>query len=353
MTVSGPSPAPPSGEPERMAVRLDGLASIGRGLVRPECALATRSGHVIVPDWTGDGGVAVIAPDGAVGRVLAQGVSEPLRPNGIALEPDGSVLLAHLGAETGGLFRLRPDGAVETVLTELDGRPLPPCNFPYRDPDGGLWLTVSTRRVPRALGYRPDVDDGFVVRIDRRGARIVADGLGYTNEAIVSADGGTLYVNETFRRVLSAFPIHADGTLGTRREIARFGAGTFPDGLALDAEGGLWVTSIVSNRVIRVAPDGGHTIWLEDSDSAHLAEVEAAFQAGTMGRPHLDGIRSRVLRNVSNLAFAGTDLRRAGLGCLLGDRLACFEAPVAGHPMPHWAFDPGPLAAAARRHPVL
>jgi hypothetical protein len=43
-----------------------------------------------------------------------------------------------------------------------------------------------------------------------------------------------------------------------------------------------------------------------------------------------------VLQNISSLAFGGADRRTAYLGCLLGDRLACFRAPVAGHPPPHW-----------------
>jgi hypothetical protein len=75
--------------------------------------------------------------------------------------------------------------------------------------------------------------------------------------------------------------------------VTEFGAGTFPDGLAFDEEGSAWVVSIVSNRLIRVAPDGTQTLWLEDSDAEHLAWVEEAFEAGRMDRPHLDGIRSR------------------------------------------------------------
>ena len=57
---------------------------------------------------------------------------------------------------------------------------------------------------------------------------------------------------------------------------------------------------------------------------------------GTLGRPHLDRAAGRVLNNISSLAFGGPDLRTAYLGCLLGDAIASFEAPVAGHPPFHW-----------------
>ena len=64
-----------------------------------------------------------------------------------------------------------------------------------------------------------------------------------------------------------------------------------------------------------------------------------------MGRPHLDKISSRRLANVSSLAFGGPDLSTAFLGCLLGDRIAYFTAPLPGLPPPHWTADLGPLAA--------
>ena len=112
----------------------------------------------------------------------------------------------------------------------------------------------------------------------------------------------------------------------------------FPDGLAFDEEGHAWVVSIVSNRLIRIAPDGTQTVWLEDADPEHLAWVEAAYQANEMGRPHLDGVKSKVLKNISSLAFGGPDLRTGYLGCLLGDALAKLPMPVAGHPPVHWHF---------------
>ena len=95
---------------------------------------------------------------------------------------------------------------------------------------------------------------------------------------------------------------------------------------------------IVSLAVIRVAPDGRASVVLEDADEAHVAWAEAAYRDGSMGRPHLDGVRSRRLRNVSSLAFGGPGLRTAYLGCLLGDSLMHFRSPVAGHPPAHWGW---------------
>jgi sugar lactone lactonase YvrE len=325
---------------------VDGIEFIGSGLKRPECVLAHSSGVLIVPDWTDGGGVSLVMPNGRTVRHLSQDrtVDNPLRPNGIALEDGGTILLAHLGDEAGGIFRLFPDGSTETVIDALEGSPLPPSNFVIPDGAGGLWLTISTRRVPRALGYRKDVDDGFIVHIAADGpARIAADGLGYTNECMVHPSGKWLYVNETFVRRLSRFELLGPGKLGPRETVCEFGAGTFPDGLAFDVDGNAWITSIVSNRVVRVSSDGSQTIWLEDVEPDHLAWVEQAYQDNAMGRPHLDGAKSKRLRNISNLAFGGSDLKTAYLGCLLGDEIAHFSMPVAGHPLPHWRADISPL----------
>jgi sugar lactone lactonase YvrE len=322
-------------------VEIGALRAVGAGLSRPECVLAHESGRLFAADWAGKGGVALVSPHGAVRRIEAR---QELRPNGIALEPGGTFLLTHLGAETGGVFRMDAHGAIAPVLLEIDGRPLPPTNFVLRDADGGLWITVSTRVVPRANDYRSSAATGFVIRMDKRGARIVADGLGYTNECALSADGAYLYVNETFGRRLIRFRVGADGALTDKRILVAFGAGTFPDGLALDEAGGIWIVSIVSNRVLRLDPDGTLATILEDSDPAHVASVEAAFGAGTMGRPHLDRAAGRRLANISSVAFGGPERRTAYLGCLLGDAVHAFDSPFRGLAPPHWRYPLGPLA---------
>jgi sugar lactone lactonase YvrE len=320
-----------------------GLEWLGRGLVRPECVLATAGGDLYTADWRG--GVCHLLPGGEqrlyTGTVGALG-AEGLRPNGIALLRDGSFLLAHLGSETGGVYRLWRDGRCEPWLLEVAGEPLPPTNFVLPDAAGRTWVTVSTRQRPRSAAYRREGGDGFIVCVQGQGgtrsARVVADGLGYTNEVALHPGGDWLYVNETFARRLSRFALHADGSLGARETVTEFGPGTFPDGLAFDEEGHAWVVSIVSNRLIRVAPDGAQTLWLDDSDEDHLAEVEDAFAGGTMGRPHLDQVVSRVLRNISSLAFRGADRRSAVLGCLLGDSLATLPMPAAGVAPLHWEW---------------
>jgi sugar lactone lactonase YvrE len=318
-----------------VAVDLADVRRVASGLNRPECVVTNAAGDVYTADWRG--GVAHLTPAGA--QTLYTGElpgGRPPRPNGIALRQDGSFLFADLGADRGGVFALSRGGEIRPFLEEVDGIALPPSNFVFEDARNRVWITVSTRLVPRARGYRRDVADGFVVLVDGKGARIVADGLGYTNEAVLDARGEWLYVNETFARLTSRFPVRHDGRLGAREIFATYGAGTFPDGMAFDEEGHLWIVSIISNRVLRVTPDGSVATVLEDLDPAHVAWVEAAYQAGELGRPHLDGVKSAKLRNVSSIAFGGDDRRTAYLGCLLDDAIYAFRSPVAGLAPAHW-----------------
>ena len=184
--------------------------------------------------------------------------------------------------------------------------------------------------------------DGTIERIDvtDRSPALSSDVIEAATTAITSLeyDGAWLYVNETFARRLSRFRVAADGALWGRETVTTFGHGTYPDGLAFDAEGHVWITSIISNRVLRVGPDGAAQVVLEDADPAHVQWCEDAYLAGTLGRPHLDRAAGRVLKNISSLAFGGPDLRTAYLGCLLGDAIAYFRTPVAGSAPFHWTY---------------
>jgi sugar lactone lactonase YvrE len=314
------------------------LTRVGSQLHRPECVLATSTGTLYTADWRG--GVTRILPDGT--ETLFTGTMPDgltARPNGIALMADGSFLMAQLGEDDGGVYRLSRSGQITPWLRQADGMDLPPSNYVVQDAEGRTWITVSTRQTPRAAAYRVDVADGFIVCVTAHGlASIVADGLGYTNEVALHPSGQWLYVNETFGRRLSRFEVTPSGALGARETVTEFESGTFPDGLAFDEEGCAWIVSIVSNRVIRVAPDGSQHLFLEDNDPEHVAWVEDAFLRNSMGRPHLDGVRSRRLRNISSIAFSGPDRRTGVLGCLLGNHLESLSMPVAGVAPFHWTF---------------
>jgi sugar lactone lactonase YvrE len=313
-------------------IPVSALEPHGAGLSRPECVLATASGDVFVPEWPG--GVTVVHPDGRTQTWRAVSAAMDLRPNGIALTPDGSFLIANLG-DAGGVWRLDRAGVSTPVLTEVDGVPLPPANFVTLDEQGRTWISVSTRMNPRQKAWRSDVADGFVVVIDAAGPRIVADGLRYTNEVRPDPEGQWLYVIETFGRTVRRFPIRPQATLGAVETVFSMEDGFFPDGFAFDEDGGLWVTSLVSNRLLRFHDDRLETI-LDDVNPDFVKRVEQAFASRSMTAEHLGRIPGTMLQQLTSLAFGGPDRRIVYLGTLHGSCLYRFRTTVSGARLPHW-----------------
>ena len=160
--------------------------------------------------------------------------------------------MTQLGMLEGGLFRLKRDGQQPG---SAGGRRASAAFDEFvllDDIPGRVWITVSTRHEPRMPAFSAGVSDGYIVLLDEKGARIVADGIGFANECRVDPSGRWLYINETYQRCLTRFAIASDGSLSSREVVAQFGTGEFPDGLVFDEEGGAWVTTIVANRVLRV-----------------------------------------------------------------------------------------------------
>lgn len=337
-------------------ISLDQLDFVGSGLTRPECVLAHSSGLLFVPSWEKTGGVSVVDPAGRSHTIAARNPPFPLQPNGIALENGGTFLLAHLGDESGGIYRLHPDGSVEPVVTTVDGKPMPPANFVVMH-KGDIWLTVSTRLLPRASDYRRGANSGFIAKLEcdamhsgETDAKLLVDSLGYANEIVIDEDNRRVLVNETFARRLSQIELMPDGSIGGRHVLHEFGPGSYPDGMALDENGNIWVACIISNRLLKLKSPNQPTdlplvveTVLEDCDQAHLEEVEKAWQADELGRPHLDKVKSRVLNNTSNLAFGGTQRKNIYIGNLLGDNIPWFESDVAGRAPEHWDVELGEL----------
>ena len=83
---------------------------------------------------------------------------------------------------------------------------------------------------------------------------VAAENLNFPNGAVISPDGNTLIIAETFGKCLTAFNIANDGSLNNRRVWANI-APAHPDGICLDSEGGIWVATVY-NEVIRVLEDG-------------------------------------------------------------------------------------------------
>jgi sugar lactone lactonase YvrE len=308
------------------------LAQMGDGLNRPECVLAAPDGCLYTGDWTL--GIARIAPDGTTRpAVEADLIAQGFRPNGIALTADGDFLFANLSKKLGGVWQVGRHGEARPFAIEVEGHPIPPTNFVLVDGDR-VWITISTTN-RKHEHFTAAENTGMILLVRDGKATVMADGLNWTNELRISPDGRHLFVNETFACRTTRYDVATDGAL-TRPFRLTYPAGTFPDGMAFDAEGALWIICVVSNRLIRVAPDLTWTVVFEDIAPGAFETIVTAYATGCLTWEHIVQSRGSCVSNLSSIAFGGPDLKTLYFGGLGIRAVQVLRLPVAGMPMDHW-----------------
>jgi xylono-1,5-lactonase len=230
--------------------------------------------------------------------------STPAEPGFVAPCAGGSLLVG-LRA---GLYSFSPETRrwLRIVLVEKD-QPGNRVNDGFVDPRGVLWFgtmddgeTAATGSLYswRAGALRPEARDaGYII----------------TNGPAVSPDGRTLYHTDTMKKTTYAFDLSEDGRLSGKRVFVTTEDG-YPDGMAVDADGYVWIAVWDGWRIDRIDPSGRR-------------ERSVRFPCA----------------NVTKLAFGGPDLRtayvttaRKGLSAQalasqpLAGGLFCFEVETPG-----------------------
>jgi gluconolactonase len=103
----------------------------------------------------------------------------------------------------------------------------------------------------------PAARGGAVLVVDTDGStRVVADDFRVPNGMAPSPDGSVLYVVDSGRRVVFAFDVDEDsGALAARRVVVEVATGV-PDGMAVAADGSIWIAQAYAGIVGRYAADG-------------------------------------------------------------------------------------------------
>ncbi|TWT15883.1 SMP-30/gluconolactonase/LRE family protein [Reyranella sp. CPCC 100927] len=176
-------------------------------------------------------------------------VDVPQQPSGLGWTRDGKLLIVSM------LDRklLRLDGTALTTVADLSSFAGGPCNDMVVDRQGRAY--VGNFGFDRHKGEAQRTT--CIVRVDPDGRLTkAADDLTFPNGTVITPDGKTMIVGETFAHRLTAFDVAADGTLSNPRLWARV-EGCYPDGICLDAEGAIWVSDPFGHRLLRVF-EGGH-----------------------------------------------------------------------------------------------
>ncbi|MBM3408484.1 MAG: SMP-30/gluconolactonase/LRE family protein [Betaproteobacteria bacterium] len=172
----------------------------------------------------------------------------PGRPSGLGWTPDGDLLVISMVEKR--VLRLRA-GRLEPYA-DLSALATGPCNDMVVDQRGRAW--VGNFGYDRHAGESPRTtciafisESGVVSR--------AADDVVFPNGMVITPDGKSLIVGETFANRLTRFDIAADGQLVNRRVFAELD-GVAPDGICLDAEGAIWASNPTGSRMVRVFEGG-------------------------------------------------------------------------------------------------
>jgi sugar lactone lactonase YvrE len=116
------------------------------------------------------------------------------------------------------------------------------------------------------------VDTCVIVCLEPDGrARVVAKGLHFPNGMVITPDGRTLIVGETMGHRLTAYDIQADGSLANRRVYAQLPDDVNPDGIALDAEGAVWLANPDGRPAVLRVRKGGEIVEQVELDTQGYA----------------------------------------------------------------------------------
>ncbi len=187
----------------------------------------------------------------------------PASPSGIGWLPDGRMIVVAMTDRR--VLRLEADGSL-VVHADLVAIARGPLNDMVVDRQGrayvgnfGFDMFAGAPMAPAKLAMVHPT--GFM--------RDVAKGLEFPNGAVITPDGKTFIIAESAGRRLTAFDIEVDGSFSNQRVWADC-AGASPDGICLDADGGVWIASPNRHAFIRFVEGGEETdrIQLPDSKQA-------------------------------------------------------------------------------------
>ncbi|MDB5748365.1 MAG: gluconolaconase [Massilia sp.] len=171
-----------------------------------------------------------------------------------------------------GLYRFDEASGEFALLARVEAdQPGNRFNDGHVGADGALWFGSMDDAENRPSGALYRFDGAAVARMD--------EGYIITNGPAVSPDGRTLYHTDTLDKRIHAFDLALDGGLSNKRLFVELRDGGYPDGMAVDAAGHLWVATFGGWRIDRF-------------DAAGRKVGEVRFPCA----------------NVTKLAFGGDDL---------------------------------------------
>jgi len=192
-------------------------------------------------------------PNGGVYRRSPDGKIETLIPKrkgvgGIALNQGGGIVCSGRGL----IYWNEQTRASRDLFTEWEGRTLKGLNDLQPDDQGSIY--VGSLEFDALSDQKPIPGNLFRVDPDGKVTKLW-EGIQVTNGMGFSPDRKYLFHADSTTQAVWVYDVLPDRTVKDRRIFAKLPVG-WPDGLAVDAEGGVCVAVVNDGEVMRFKPDG-------------------------------------------------------------------------------------------------
>ena len=212
------------------------------GFQSPEGPSFDRQGILHFVDWDAQT-IYRVTPDGEVSPwVNTAGV-----PTGSKFHRDGRLFVADGDR---GILDVSPAGSMRVAACEWEGQRFRGPNDLVFAANGDLYFTD-----PKGSDAGHPIGNVFILR---QGGDVeqFAGGFQFPNGVVLSDDGQTLYLAETFPNHVLAFELDEDGHERSRRVFATLEGGLGPDGMAFGQDGNLYVAHFGKGVVAVINPAG-------------------------------------------------------------------------------------------------
>lgn len=233
-------------------IPIEAFEVFAMGIDHPECLAFDTAGFL----WAGGeaGQIYRIDTAGKVTTVATMGGFCA----GLAFSPEGELFVCNTSL---GIVRVQASGAFSVFAGHAGQHKLICPNYGLFDSAGNYYVTDSGNWKKK---------NGYLLRFTPDGqGKILGGPYGYANGLALSADEKTLFMVESDTDRVLRFEIETDGAISPPKVYAE-SVGRFPDGLALDADGNLYVSCYASDDIHRVSPHGGKTLFAYDRNAILL-----------------------------------------------------------------------------------
>ncbi len=205
-------------------------------------------GLVFSPDGRLFVGGAAHGGGGFVAEVHPGGTFDMLTPmvGSVGLEWWNGELAVAVGqdgaaGEVGGIVLVDPDSGDSRILDDA----IPSANFPVLTPWGTLLVSAPS--------------ESSIVEVDVNGIHTTwLDGIESPNGMVFDDAASNLYVAQTYEapNIFRRVEVTPEGASGAVHDLAEFDAGSTQDGVAIDANGDVYVVLNLPGQVVRITPSG-------------------------------------------------------------------------------------------------